>query len=140
MGNFRMAQIATVTFQGASGNKYDFTAYTTDTQFNEVGAVYIFTKEDNRSYIPLYIGQTDNLGERIPNHEKWSCVKQNGVNFSICAMVESSEFSRREIERDLLEMRNPPCNDRFFLGWVEREMSIPSQWQVPFRMPNIALS
>ena len=86
-----MAQIATVTFTGASGEKYNFTAYTTDTVFIAAGAVYIFTKLENQSYIPLYIGQTDNLAERIPNHEKWSCVIQYGVN-SICVFLRVVRF------------------------------------------------
>ena len=104
-----MAQIETVTFTGSSSEKYDFTAYTTDTAFNEVGAVYIFTKRENSRYTPLYIGQTDNLKERIPNHEKWPCVRRNGVN-SICVLSDSSQSSRLQTESDLLDKRNPPCN------------------------------
>ena len=105
-----MGQIETVTFTGASGNTYTFTAYTLDTTFNEVGAVYIFTKQENRNYIPLYIGQTDNLKQRISNHEKWPCVMEYGVD-SICVLGESNELSRRYIEHDLLDTGNPPCND-----------------------------
>ena len=110
-GNSKMAQIEPVTFTGASGKTYTFTAYTLDTTFNEVGAVYIFTKQENRAYTPLYIGQTDNLNRRISNHEKWPCVRQNGVN-SICVLVENNQLSRVAIERDLLATRNPPCNDQ----------------------------
>ena len=108
-GNFSMTQNATVNFTGASGKKYSFIAYATDTAFNEVGAVYIFTKQENNSYAPLYIGQTDNLKERIPNHEKWPCVRRNGVN-SICVLSDSSQSSRLQTESDLLDKRNPPCN------------------------------
>ena len=106
-----MGEIAAVIFNGSSGKEYKFTAYTVDTAFNEVAAVYIFTKKQNDSYWPLYIGQTDNLKERISNHEKWACVRQNGVN-SICVFRDSSESSRLLIERDLLANTNPPCNDQ----------------------------
>ncbi len=110
-GNSTMGQIGTVTFTGASGKTYTFTAYTLDTTFNEVGAVYIFTKQENRAYTPLYIGRTNNLKQRISNHEKWPCVRRYGVN-SICVLVESSALSRLQIESDLLDMGNPPCNDQ----------------------------
>ena len=106
-----MAQIETVTFTGSSGKTYEFTAYTADTNFKAIGAVYIFTKEENRVYKLLYVGQTDNLGRRIPNHEKWPCARRYGVD-SICVLVVRSLLSRRQIEDDLLERWNPPCNDQ----------------------------
>ena len=110
-GTSSMTQIGTVTFPSGSGTQYSFTAYTADTMFNEVGAVYIFTKRENSTYTRLYVGQTDNLEERISNHEKWPCVRQYGVN-SICVLREDNEFSRRQIESDLLDLGYPPCNNQ----------------------------
>ena len=106
-----MAKIDTVTFPSSSGKKHTFTAYTTDTVFPQVGAVYIFTKQVNNSYTRLYIGQTDNLDERISNHEEWPCVRQHGVN-SICVLEKSGAFSRLQIEQDLLGLGNTPCNEK----------------------------
>ena len=49
-----------LTFVGNSGKRYKFTAYTTDTVFKDVGAVYIFTKRYRNSegvykYTFLYV-------------------------------------------------------------------------------------
>ena len=106
-----MAQNPTVTFTGGSGKKYEFTAYLAGTNFKAIAAVYIFTKQVGSSYTRLYIGQTDNLDERISNHEKWPCVRRHGVN-TICVLVTSGAFSRLQIESDLLALGNPPCNDQ----------------------------
>ena len=104
----------TVTFTGASGNTYDFIAYSIDSSFDNVGAIYVFTKQNYDSqrtsrYRPLYIGKTSELGDRIDGHEKWDCVNENGAN-SICVYWESSATKRSTIETDLLNNYTTPCN------------------------------
>ena len=93
-----------------SGRDYRFQAYTTNHQFRDVGAVYIFTREENNSYYRLYIGQTYELGERLLHHEKWACARRHNVN-SICVLFDGSRQSRLNIETDLLRRGLPPCND-----------------------------
>lgn len=109
-----MSKLSTATFSGKKG-KYEFTVYTADTNFKDVGAVYIFTKrtvsKGNGTHDFLYIGETGELGTRIPNHEKWPCVKKNGCN-CICVHNESSEKKRLEIEKDLRDAKSTPCNDQ----------------------------
>ena len=109
-----MAKIEDVTFTGLSGAQYAFVAYTLDTTFNDVVAVYVFAKQvravASRSYHPLYTGQTEELNNRYVNHEKWPCVNQNGVN-SICVLREDNEDRRFAIETDLIRNQNAPCND-----------------------------
>ena len=110
-----MSKIDTVTFKGASGNTYTFDAYSIDTSFNNIGAVYVFTSryynqgEGKYRYRPLYIGKTSELGDRIDGHEKWDCVNDNGVN-SICVYAESNAISRTKIESDLIANYSTPCN------------------------------
>lgn len=58
-----MSHITTITFTGKSGNKYTFRTYLKDTNFNDIGAVYIFTKRYQNSsgtysQKPLYIGES----------------------------------------------------------------------------------
>ena len=106
--------MSTVRFEGASGDTYDFTAYSINSSFGNYGAVYIFTKQyyDNQGkswYLPLYIGKTSELGDRISGHEKWDCVNDNGVN-SICVYAESSATLRSRIESDLIANYSTPCN------------------------------
>ena len=114
-----MPKITNVEFQGASGRKHIFEVYTLGTEtFNDVGGVYIFTKESlnqhgEKKYHPLYIGQTNSFKDRLTNHEKWPCAVQNNVN-CLCILAKENIFSRRAIELDLLSKYNTPCNKE---GW-----------------------
>ncbi len=79
-----MEKISDATFKGKVGS-YAFEVYTTDTIFNSVGAVYIFSRrvpypDGTGRHTFLYIGQTNSLRERIQHHEKLHCVKNYGVN------------------------------------------------------------
>ena len=110
-----MAKIADATFRGATGS-YSFEVYPADTEFNDVGAVYVFTKrevnaEGKGQHTYLYIGQTHSLSERIPNHEKWPCATRNGVN-CICVHLDADEDSRITKETDLRNGNSTPCNDK----------------------------
>ena len=118
IGGNQMTKLEDVILEGASGNRYDFTAYTTDTAFADVAAIYIFTRRNLGSdgrykYTFLYVGQTSSLQDRIPSHEKWPCVRRYGVD-SICTHLDPSESSRLAKERDLINWGNspPPCNDQ----------------------------
>ena len=109
-----MGKIADATFKGRFG-AYAFEVYTTDTIFNPVGAVYIFSKRAPNSngggtHTFLYIGQTHSLKERIsPNHEKWHCVRNYGVN-CICVHRDNDANSRLRKEIDLLSVNKTSCN------------------------------
>jgi predicted GIY-YIG superfamily endonuclease len=108
-----MGKIADATFEGKFGT-YAFEIYTTDTIFNSVGAVYIFSKRDvnldgSGKHSFLYIGQTHSLKERIPNHEKWHCVRSYGTN-CICVHRDNDANSRLRKEIDLRAVNKTPCN------------------------------
>lgn len=108
-----MGKIADATFKGKVG-AYAFEVYTTDTNFNSVGAVYIFSKrvpspDGGGTHTFLYIGQTHSLADRIPNHEKWHCVKDYDVN-CICVHRDNNANSRQHKEIDLLSVNKAPCN------------------------------
>lgn len=108
-----------VTFQGQIGT-YKFEVYPLDTSFNATGAIYIFAKYapdqyGTGTYMPLYIGQTISLRNRILEHRhhgKWSCVENYGVN-CICVHRDINARSRMEKEADLLVANKPPCNKRY---------------------------
>jgi hypothetical protein len=109
-----MGKIADVTLKGQSSS-YQFEAYPIDATFNAVGAVYVFTKRTvdpsgSGSHTPIYIGQTDSLADRIPNHEKWPCIKRENAN-CICVQLDDSERSRLQKEADLITAYHPPCNE-----------------------------
>lgn len=109
-----MGKIADATFKGKFGT-YAFEVYTTDTVFNSVGGVYIFSKrsvglDEKGTHMFLYIGQTRSLKERIsPNHEKWFGAKKYGFN-CICVHRDNDANSRQHKEIDLLSVNKTPCN------------------------------
>lgn len=105
------------TFKGESGTFYRFEAHDLRASFRDVGGVYIFARKMPSStggpvfFLPLYIGQTAELGKRIRGHEKWPCVELAGCT-SICVMPVADETRRLEIEADLLAAYVTPCNGR----------------------------
>jgi hypothetical protein len=110
-----MSKIADATFSGKSGS-YEFEVYPLNTTFNTVGAVYVFTKRTvdasgRGTHALIYIGQADSLADRIPKHDKWPCVMQNGAN-CICVHRDDNEQSRLGKETDLRAAFSTPCNDQ----------------------------
>ena len=107
-----MSEISKATFS-ANGSKYPFTAYSTDTSFKDVSAVYIFTRrtvnEGKGRHSFLYIGETGELGTRISGHEKWECVNDHGCN-CICVHPVKGKQVRRDIEAEFLNSHSTPCN------------------------------
>ena len=93
-----MAKYGTVTFTGESGKKYEFTAYSFDTEFNKSGGVYFITKrssndEGGHSHTRIYVGQTGDLSERFDDHHKAECFSSNSANCK-CIFGESNEKKR----------------------------------------------
>ena len=109
-----MGKVADATFS-AGGKKYQFTAYSTDTAFSDVSAVYIFTKRtvhnNKGSHGFLYIGESGELCSRISEHEKWDCVNEHGCN-CICVHRVSGSATRRAIEKAFRDQWDTPCNDQ----------------------------
>jgi len=87
----------------ANSKWYDFW----DTNWNEVGAVYgILT---DKGYV-IYIGQTENLRERMADHRNSNhCMHGHSPR---CVVVEviGDEVSRLQRERQLINHFDPPCN------------------------------
>jgi len=110
-----MAKIADALFLGVSGTQYTFEAYSMDTAFDNVGAVYIFTRRTVTNNIAshkcLYIGQTDRLKDRISNHDKRKCLEANDAN-CICLYREDNEGLRIDKETDLRKNYKTPCNEQ----------------------------
>ena len=105
-----MNELETCTWTGASGRKYTYTRYSAGTKWNPVSANYICAKTvGDRSYAK-YIGETGSLQERMPDHEKWPCCNQNGVNEIHINRDAKSSKERRKQEKDLVDKYAPPCN------------------------------
>jgi hypothetical protein len=78
--------------------------------FNNVKGIYVIYA----SNIWLDVGETDNLGERIPNHERKNCWKSHANNEIVYLLfLAVSDYDQRlEIESALRERLKPACGDR----------------------------
>ena len=62
------------------------------------------------SHHKIYVGETGDLSTRFDGHHKQECFNQEDAN-RVCIYLESSESTRLEIEKDLKDNYNLPCND-----------------------------
>ncbi len=110
-----MAKFGKLTLNGASGQTFDFTVYSYDTEFKAVGAVYGITDrqkkpDGNHNHLTIYIGETGDLSTRFDSHHKESCFTTHNANCK-CIHRDKHEGSRRRKEADLIDNYNPSCND-----------------------------
>ena len=109
-----MAKFGRVTFTGESGRDYTFAAYSRDSRFKPIAAVYVITKreanaEDRAYHTRIYVGQTDNLQGQPLNHEREHCFDRKHANW-VCLLPENDQDRRLAIETDLRRVCDPPCN------------------------------
>src|SRR5262245_36011594 len=100
----------TFTVKGKSGTNYTFYYYKWPTSFKKDEAMYFFVKMNNTSVEKyLYVGETEDLGERFDAHHKMDCITKNGVTH-IGAYVQAGKEKRLEVERDILAVIRTTCN------------------------------
>ena len=98
-------------WQGASGQSYEYEVLSFSANWNDVPGNYIFAKQMNNTWEPVYIGETSSLKDRITtSHEKYPCVFSHGFTHVHAHGSNSSQVIRRQEETDLLNRFNPPCN------------------------------
>jgi hypothetical protein len=101
----------TILWLGKSGKEYKYWISPLDVSFKDSPGNYIFAKESSPGYwSPVYIGQTNSLKDRLADHEKESCAKQNGATHIHSHTSSSEENERRAEETDLIIKWVPPCN------------------------------
>ena len=109
-----MASQGAMTWEGASGQKYEFEVWSRDITLPTKAGVYIVTAREsdpNDGYLhtAIYVGETGNLRERFESHDHSLCFDRHRAN-CICVHYEPNQETRRRIEKDLLDNRDPPCN------------------------------
>jgi hypothetical protein len=108
-----MAEAPTIMWRGLSGKEYKYWIYPIGTSFKKEPGNYIFAKETRSGYwLPCYIGQTENLDERLGDHEKEACAKRNGATHIQTHLASGGEVVRKAEEKDLIQKRKPPCNEQ----------------------------
>ena len=69
----------------------EFEIYDITTLWSEVPGLYIFAGRNSEGqWFPLYVGQTESLAARLPNHEKMLEAVQLGATHIHALMVEDS--------------------------------------------------
>ena len=97
-----------------SGTSHRFWIYPRGTKFNEpCPGIYIYARETApHKWIPIYIGQTENVNVRLANHEQQECVDRNGATHIHVSII-TDERSRLAIEKDLIQQWKPMGNTQF---------------------------
>lgn len=108
-----MTDMPTINWPGLSGKEYKHWIYPIGTSFQEVPGNYVFAKETKPGHwAPCYIGQTENLSQRLDNHEKEACAKRRGATHIHTHINSAGEAARRAEEKDLIVRWTPPCNEQ----------------------------
>lgn len=102
-----------IKWPGQSGREYVYWIYPIGTSFKELPGNYVFARESRPGYwVPVYMGQTENLNQRLENHEKEACARRNGATHIHAHTNSAGEASRRAEERDLVTRWKPVCNEQ----------------------------
>ena len=105
-----MSNTPTCKWLGQSGKTYAFYIFPIGTVFEPVGGNYVFcTRNAAGKWVPQYIGQTDNLKDRLADHDKEACAKRNGATH-IHAHRNATKADRLAEEKDLIQNYDPSCN------------------------------
>lgn len=106
----------TVDWLGQSGETYTFNYYELSTNFKSVPGVYIFVKVTGGSLSPIYVGEAEDLKDRLTtnleNHHKYDCAINAGATHLCVMVVNGGEQARLDIETDIRQSYQPPCNDQ----------------------------
>ncbi|MDE2987723.1 MAG: hypothetical protein OXT70_06660 [Chloroflexota bacterium] len=94
---------------------HSFNVHTINTNWNDVGGVYIFAgKTTEGRWRAYYIGETKSLKDRltpIGGHEKWATAKRRGATH-VHARAVSTQTQRKQLEKDLISKYQPAGNQQ----------------------------
>lgn len=107
-----MSDTPTCNWPGKSGKTYIYEIYPINgTTFASKPGNYVFCKESAPGqWIAQYVGQSQNLSDRLANHEKLAAAMARGATH-IHAHLTARESDRLAEEKDLIQHLNPPCNE-----------------------------
>ncbi len=97
--------------RGVSGARYQFAAYPKHYSWKEVPGVYAILRWTGAQWIVLYIGEAENLKNRLSCHHRQTCFDRNGWTH-LAFLREPSSMRRVAIERDVMQAYKPTCNQQ----------------------------
>jgi len=88
-----------------------FNVHEPNVTFAHVGAVYLFcgVKQPENQWVLLYVGQAEDLADRLSTHERWPEAVELGATH-IHAMAVSMATDRNSIEQELIRAYQPQLN------------------------------
>ena len=106
----------TCTWKGKSGDGYTYYISEIDSSFQDTAGNYIFARKNAAGYwVPVYIGQSSDLGDRLNNwptsHHQASCIQKQGATHIHNHSSSGSEKDRKDEEKDLIDNYDPACNE-----------------------------
>lgn len=104
-----MAACAPALLSGRSGQQFSFTVLPLAATRAQVGGVYAVMRDVWPEWHILYIGQTQNLAERLDQHEHGPLFADYGATH-VAVLPVGIEAHRRTIETDLVQRYSPPIN------------------------------
>lgn len=75
-----------------------------------VAGNYMFVKPTNGGWVPVYIGQAEDLKNRLPAHERLKDAVAAGATATMAHTTPGGEAVRLAEEKDLIEMWLPSLN------------------------------
>ena len=101
--------------EDASGNKYDFWLYPIGTNFKKAAGVYAFARDDGNAWAIIYIGEAEDLKDRLytrlKQHHRYKCaVQDESATHLLTRLVAGGEQARLDLETSLRRHYDPVCN------------------------------
>jgi hypothetical protein len=100
-----------IMWKGVDGTLYDFSEHAYDSDWAELGGVFIFAARlADGNWNPLYIASTRNLAQRIRSDEKWPwAVRLGATGVLACAVDDGTR--RIKLVAEMIARLKPPLND-----------------------------
>ena|SRR5437868_1577267 len=101
-----------IDWPGKTGTyRYWFTSGIAPANLKPEGGNYMYVKRlPNGNWLPVYIGQADDLKARIPSHERGADAVRAGATHVMAHTTPAGEQARLAEERDLIAYWNPALN------------------------------
>jgi hypothetical protein len=103
----------TLDWPGNSGKtyRYWFTSEIAPSNLKNEGGNYMWIRRlPTGNWLPVYVGQADDISTRIPNHERLADAMRAGATHLMAHTTPAGEKARLDEERDLIAHWNPALN------------------------------
>jgi hypothetical protein len=102
-----------VNWPGQSGTEYQYEIFPFEVDFRPLPGNYIYAGQNEEGqWIPLYVGQTRDMHQRLEGHEKIQDAMQHGATHIHMHYSNSGQAARCSEEHDLVALWQPVCNEK----------------------------